>query len=82
MRFEDLTSQRTKVKYMTDGMLLREAMLDPLLMKYSILILDEAHERTVCTDVLFGIIKQAQKDRKIKKANTLKVILFNNLWVN
>ncbi|XP_022820538.1 putative ATP-dependent RNA helicase DHX33 [Spodoptera litura] len=77
VRFEDVTSPRTKVKYMTDGMLLREAILDPLLKKYSIVVLDEAHERTVSTDVLFGIVKLAQKERSEKKLNPLKVIVMS-----
>jgi pre-mRNA-splicing factor ATP-dependent RNA helicase DHX15/PRP43 len=46
IRFEDRTSQKTLLKYMTDGMLLREAMTDPMLSRYGIVILDEAHERT------------------------------------
>lgn len=54
IRFDDTTSSRTRLKYMTDGVLLREATMDPLLMKYDLLIIDEAHERTVDTDVLFG----------------------------
>ncbi|XP_063376129.1 ATP-dependent RNA helicase DHX33-like [Cydia fagiglandana] len=77
VRFEDMTSPRTKLKYLTDGMLLREAIVDPLLKKYSIVVLDEAHERTVSTDVLFGIVKLAQKERLEKKLNPLKVIVMS-----
>lgn len=54
-------------------MLLREAIIDPLLKKYSIVILDEAHERTVSTDVLFGIVKLAQKERIEQKLTPMKV---------
>merc|ERR1719355_267416 len=63
IRFEDCTSESTILKFMTDGMLLREAMSDPMLSKYSVVILDEAHERTLATDVLFGLIKEVLKRR-------------------
>ena len=58
IRFEDMTSQKTILKYMTDGMLLREAMNDHDLKRYSTIILDEAHERTLATDVLMGLLKE------------------------
>lgn len=58
IRFEDMTSQKTILKYMTDGMLLREAMNDHELKRYSTIILDEAHERTLATDVLMGLLKE------------------------
>jgi len=75
IRFEDMSSSRTRLKYMTDGMLLREALLDPFLLKYSVIILDEAHERSVQTDVLFGIVKSAQAKRRETKP--LKVIVMS-----
>lgn len=57
IRFEDCTSERTLIKYMTDGMLLREFLSEPDLQSYSVMIIDEAHERTLHTDILFGLIK-------------------------
>ncbi|KAG8901522.1 DEAH-box ATP-dependent RNA helicase prp43, partial [Tulasnella sp. 403] len=58
IRFEDMTETGTTfLKYMTDGMLLREAMNDPSLSRYSTVILDEAHERTLATDILMGLLK-------------------------
>ena len=84
IRFEDRTSSRTVLKYVTlphspspslthalthtpslryatDGMLLREAMHDPLLRAYSVIILDEAHERTISNDILFGLMKEVRR---------------------
>jgi len=59
IRFEDCTNpEKTCIKYMTDGMLLRECLLDPDLNSYAVIILDEAHERTIYTDVLFGLLKR------------------------
>jgi ATP-dependent RNA helicase DHX8/PRP22 len=63
IRFEDVTSPDTRIKFMTDGMLLRELLIDPDCSKYSVIMLDEAHERTVATDVLFGLMKKACKRR-------------------
>lgn len=70
IRFEDCTSPETVIKYMTDGMLLRECLLDADLRGYSVLMLDEAHERTIHTDVLFGLLKKA-----VKKRPDLKLIV-------
>lgn len=63
IRFEDCTSPETVIKYMTDGMLLRECLIDENLTQYSVIILDEAHERTIHTDVLFGLMKDVVRKR-------------------
>lgn len=72
IRFEDVTSNSTVLKYLTDGMLLREGMTDPLLDRYSCIVLDEAHERTLSTDVLMGLLKGMLKRRK-----SLRVIIMS-----
>ncbi|KAG6114932.1 hypothetical protein E4U31_000084 [Claviceps sp. LM219 group G6] len=64
IRFEDCTSDKTVLKYMTDGMLLREFMTEPDLAGYSALMIDEAHERTVHTDILLALIKDLARGRK------------------
>ncbi|KAJ4713153.1 ATP-dependent RNA helicase [Melia azedarach] len=63
IRFEDCTSEKTILKYMTDGMLLREILSEPNLEGYSVLMVDEAHERTLSTDILFGLLKDLIKYR-------------------
>ncbi|CAO2841533.1 unnamed protein product [Amaranthus hypochondriacus] len=63
IRFEDCTGPDTVIKYMTDGMLLREILVDDNLSQYSVIMLDEAHERTIHTDVLFGLLKQLVQRR-------------------
>ncbi|KII84726.1 hypothetical protein PLICRDRAFT_126611 [Plicaturopsis crispa FD-325 SS-3] len=73
IRFEDMTEPGTTfLKYMTDGMLLREAMNDPNLDRYSTIILDEAHERTLATDILMGLLKALAKKR-----SDLKIIIMS-----
>lgn len=72
IRFEDKTGPNTILKYMTDGMLLREAMNDHNLDRYSCIILDEAHERTLATDILMGLLK----DVAIRRPD-LKIIIMS-----
>ncbi|KAF8421244.1 pre-mRNA-splicing factor ATP-dependent RNA helicase prp22 [Tirmania nivea] len=84
IRFEDCTSPETKIKYMTDGMLQREVLLDKDLKKYSVIMLDEAHERTIATDVLFGLLKKTLKRRPdlrlIVTSATLDAEKFSNYF--
>jgi pre-mRNA-splicing factor ATP-dependent RNA helicase DHX16 len=63
IRFEDATSDKTVLKYMTDGMLLRELLTEPDLSQYSALMIDEAHERTVPTDIACGLLKDIARAR-------------------
>lgn len=63
IRFEDVSSAATRIKFMTDGLLIREALVDPLLSRYSVIMVDEAHERSISTDILLGLLKKILKRR-------------------
>lgn len=63
VRFDDKTGPNTKIKYMTDGILVRECLSDKALSNYSVIVLDEAHERSLNTDILFGLLKEACRRR-------------------
>ncbi|GBF90487.1 pre-mRNA-splicing factor ATP-dependent RNA helicase-like [Raphidocelis subcapitata] len=63
VRFEEACSQATRIKYLTDGVLLREMAEDPLLTRYSVVMVDEAHERSLATDTLLGLLKKARVER-------------------
>ncbi|EAL72003.1 DEAD/DEAH box helicase [Dictyostelium discoideum AX4] len=81
VRFDEKISDiETRIKYVTDGMLIREMMLDPLLLKYSVIMIDEAHERSLQTDLLMGLLKKVQKKRNStnnnnNNDNSLKLII-------
>uniref|UniRef100_A0A1I7XZC5 RNA helicase n=1 Tax=Steinernema glaseri TaxID=37863 RepID=A0A1I7XZC5_9BILA len=84
VRFDDVSSDKTKVKYVTDGILLREMMVDPLLTKYSILMIDEAHERSINTDMVLGLLRKIVTIRKdlrvIISSATLDAELFRDFF--
>ncbi|VCU39686.1 Bgt-1577 [Blumeria graminis f. sp. tritici] len=71
IRFEDVTSSVTKIKFLTDGLLLREVLVDPLLSRYSVIMIDEAHERSLSTDILLGILKKILH----RRSNDLRIII-------
>ena len=63
VRFDEACQAQTKIKYVSDGMLVRELLSDPVLSRYSVIILDEAHERTLRTDFLIANLKTIQAKR-------------------
>jgi pre-mRNA-splicing factor ATP-dependent RNA helicase DHX38/PRP16 len=84
IRFEDCTSDHTLIKYMTDGVLLRESLSDPDLNRYSVIIMDEAHERSLNSDVLFGVLRKLVGRRSdiklIVTSATLSADTFSNYF--
>lgn len=86
MRFEDFTSSETRIKIMTDGILLQEMKLDPWLSKYSVLMIDEAHERSLNIDFVLGLVKRVLKQRKdlhvIVSSATMNTQVFSEYFDN
>ncbi|TFK47924.1 P-loop containing nucleoside triphosphate hydrolase protein [Heliocybe sulcata] len=86
IRFEDCTSPETKIKYMTDGVLLRESLNEGDLDRYSVIILDEAHERSLSTDVLMGLLRKILSRRRdlklIVTSATMNSEKFSNFYGN
>ncbi len=86
MRFEDVTSQDTRIKIMTDGILLQEMKLDPWLSKYSVLMIDEAHERSLNIDFVLGLVKRVLKERSdfhvIVSSATMNTQVFSEYFDN
>lgn len=93
VRFDDTCSNATHIKFLTDGILLREIQADPLLSKYSCILLDEAHERTLHGDVLFGLLKDITRKRQTAETScpplrivvmsaTLNAEHFSQFWWN
>ncbi len=75
IRFEEKVSDTSKIIFMTDGIMLREAQLDPLLLDYSVVMVDEAHERNINSDFLIGLLVDIQKKRKLKGVIPLKILV-------
>ncbi|KAG6002901.1 hypothetical protein E4U21_002512 [Claviceps maximensis] len=86
IRFEDVTSSATRIKFLTDGLLIREALVDPLLSRYSVIMVDEAHERSISTDVLLGLLKKIRRKRPdlriIVSSATLQAEAFLNFFTS
>ncbi len=75
IRFDDRTSPHTKLNFMTDGVLLRKMQVDPLLSEFSVIMIDEAHERNINIDLTLALLKDIQKKRKQAGLPELKIII-------
>lgn len=86
MRFDDCTTEHTRIKVMTDGILLEELRSDPLMMNYSIIMVDEAHERSLNIDFILGLLKDILKQRKdfkvVVSSATINAQLFSDFFDN
>ena len=84
MRFEDKTDASTRIKIMTDGILLQEMKLDPWLSKYSVIMVDEAHERSLNIDFVLGLLKRILAERKdfkvVVSSATMNAEAFSNYF--
>ncbi|KAK8810555.1 hypothetical protein WA158_007130 [Blastocystis sp. Blastoise] len=82
VRFDDHTNIKTKIKFLTDGMLLREAMVDNMLTEYSVIVIDEVHERSLQSDILCAFIKTILSKRSDLKLILMSATLNTNVFLN
>ncbi|MBI4281640.1 ATP-dependent RNA helicase, partial [Candidatus Uhrbacteria bacterium] len=75
VHFEDATSEGTRMTFMTDGIILRQLQTDPLLRKYDVVMVDEAHERSTNIDVLLGLLRRVQEERERQNIKPLKIVV-------
>lgn len=80
VRFDNKTSEETKIRFLTDGMLLRECMVDPELKQYSYILIDEAHERSINTDILCALVRDIQSRREDLKVVIMSATLEADLF--
>ncbi len=82
IRFDDKTARKTAIQFMTNGILLRELQSDPLLRKYSVIVIDEAHERNIEVDLLLGLLKKLLKKRSDLKLVVMSATIDAEKFVN